>query len=233
MNADDQQARPQRFRVSLQLAVSLLLIGTVVAVGVVVGIYDYTQTTRIVLGAADHVFERMGREVALELGRSAAPVRTLVDVFAQQRIGEASTLDERLAQLPAFTEALRRNPPLTALYVGYDDGGFFLVRPVRDESTRAALKASADAAFVVQSIERTPSGTPSVKFIELRSDGSRIDVVDRPDFAFDPRTRPWYVTASPKIKCRRSYHSSPRTSPESRSRARPAPATGWSAPKSR
>jgi HD-GYP domain-containing protein (c-di-GMP phosphodiesterase class II) len=35
-----------------------------------------------------------------------------------------------------------------------------------------------------------------VKFIDLRNDGSRIDVVDRPDFAFDPRTRPWYVTAA-------------------------------------
>ena len=97
MNADDRHARPPRFRVSLQLALSLLLIGTVVAVGVVVGIYNYSQTSRIVLEAADDVFRRMGREVTLELGRSAAPVRTLVDVFAQQRIGEASTLDDRLA----------------------------------------------------------------------------------------------------------------------------------------
>ena len=180
----------------MQLAVSLLLIGTVVAVGVVVGLYNYAQTSRIVLEAADDVFQRMGREVTLELGRSAAPVRTLVDVFAQQRIGEASTLDDRLAQLPAYAEALRKNPALTALYFGYDDGGFFLVRLIRDEATRAALKTPPDAAFVVQSIERTQSGTPSVKFINLRSDGSRIDVADRPDFAFDPRTRPWYVKAA-------------------------------------
>ena len=75
-------------------------------------------------------------------------------------------------------------------------GAFFLVRFIRDEVTRAALNAPADAAFVVQSIERTQGGAPSVKFIDLRSDGSRIDVVDRPDFAFDPRTRPWYVKAA-------------------------------------
>ena len=43
MTVDDRQARPRRFRVSLQLAVSLLLIGTVVAVGVAVGIYDYVR----------------------------------------------------------------------------------------------------------------------------------------------------------------------------------------------
>ncbi|HWZ70490.1 MAG TPA: HD domain-containing phosphohydrolase [Casimicrobiaceae bacterium] len=195
MHADDSRAHPPRFRVSLQLAVSLLLIGTAVAVGVVVGVYNYRQTSRIVLEAADDVFRRMGREVALELGRSAAPVRTLIDVLAQQRVAEASTLDERLAQLPAFIEALRKNPSLTALYVGYDDGGFYLVRPIRDEATRVALKAAADAAFVVQSIERMQSGTASVKFFDLRSDASRIDVVDRPDFAFDPRTRAWYLKA--------------------------------------
>jgi HD-GYP domain-containing protein (c-di-GMP phosphodiesterase class II) len=194
MNVDERRAVP-RVRISLQLAVSLLLGGTIVAVGAVVAIHDYRQTSRIVLEAADDVFRRMGREAALELGRSAAPVQTLVDVFAQQRLGEASTLDDRLAQLPEFTEALRKNPSLTALYVGYDDGSFFLVRPIRDDATRKALNASADAAFVAQSIEQTQAGTRSVKFIDLGSDGSRIDAVDRPDFAFDPRTRTWYVNA--------------------------------------
>ena len=194
MNVDERRAVP-RVRISLQLAVSLLLGGTIVAVGAVVAIHDYRQTSRIVLEAADDVFRRMGREVALELDRSAAPVQTLVDVFAQQRIGEASTLNDRLAQLPAFTEALRKNPSLTALYVGYDDGSFFLVRPIRDDATRKALNASANAAFVAQSIEQTQTGTRSVKFIDLGSDGSRIDAVDRPDFAFDPRMRTWYVNA--------------------------------------
>src|SRR4030095_13723943 len=192
MNPDQRRARPPRFLFSLQIALSLLLIATVVTVGVVVGIYNYHQTSRIVLQASDDVFRGMGREIALEVGRSAAPVKALVDVLAQQRIGEGATLDERLEHLPASVEALRKNPTLTALYVGYDDGTFFLVRPIRDEATRAALRASADAAFVVQSIDGTQGGALSVRFLGLRGDSSRIDVVERPDFAFDPRTRTWY-----------------------------------------
>ena len=43
MTVDDRRARPPRARVSLRLSVSLLLIGTVVAVGVVVGIYNYSS----------------------------------------------------------------------------------------------------------------------------------------------------------------------------------------------
>ena len=91
MTVDDRRARSPRTRVSLLLSLSLLLIGTVVAVGVVVGIYNYSQTSRIVLEAVDDVFRRMGREVTLELGRSAAPVSALVDVFAQQRIGNVDS----------------------------------------------------------------------------------------------------------------------------------------------
>jgi hypothetical protein len=51
--------------------------------------------------------------------------------------------------------------------------GAFLVRIIRDDVTRAALKAPAGAAFVVQSIERTQGSAPSVKFIDLRSEAHR------------------------------------------------------------
>ena len=141
MTVDDRHVRPPRFRVSLQLAVSLLLIGTVVAVGVVVGLYNYCSDVADRARGCGRRLPADGTGGDARAWPQRRPVRTLVDVFAQQRIGEASTLDDRLAELPAYTEALRKNPALTALYVGYDDGGFFLVRLIRDEVTRAALKA--------------------------------------------------------------------------------------------
>ena len=64
MNVDKRRAAP-RVRISLELAVSLLLGGTIVAVGAVVAIHDYRQTSRIVLEAADDVFRRMGRRSRL------------------------------------------------------------------------------------------------------------------------------------------------------------------------
>ena len=91
----------------------------------------------------------MGRESALVLERTTEPAKLLVDVTAVQDIAAATGLDARMRQLPPFVAALRRNPALSALYVGYGDGSFFLVRPLRDAATRAALGAPPDAAFAV------------------------------------------------------------------------------------
>ena len=180
--------------ISLKLFIALLLMASVLAVGAVLGVYTYRQTSRLVLEATDEVFARMGREVVLALDRTTAPAQSLVDVLATQSLVDARTLDERMPQLPALAAALRRNPALTAIYAGYADGAFFLVRPSSDPRIRAAVRAPDTAAFVVQSVEATPAG-PRATFHFLRDDLTPIAVEARPDFAFDPRTREWYRAA--------------------------------------
>jgi HD-GYP domain-containing protein (c-di-GMP phosphodiesterase class II)/HAMP domain-containing protein len=180
--------------VSLRFAVALLLMVTVLATGAILGVHNYRQTSRLVLEASDEVFERTGREVVLALGQTAAPARSLVDVLAAQSIAEARSVDERARHVPALAEALRGNPSLTAIYVGYSDGAFFLVRPASDARTRSALRAPESTAFIVQSVESTPEGMRT-SFHYLRDDLTTIEVVPRPDFVFDPRSRDWYRAA--------------------------------------
>jgi hypothetical protein len=70
MTVDDRRARPPRPRSRCGSHIAAL-IGTIVAVGVVVGIYNYGQTSRIVLEAMDDVFRRMGRGDAQTAQRRA------------------------------------------------------------------------------------------------------------------------------------------------------------------
>ena len=194
-------------RVPLTVCVALLLMAVVLAVGGGLGVHNYLLTSRIVLDSADAVFQRMGREVALELARTTAPAELLVDVVAKQKINEAMRLDERMRELPAFAEALRENAAISALYIGYDNGDFFLVRALRDRETREVLGAPAEAAFAVQSIEATQAQTsPSTKFVFVGDDLAILATVDRRDFAFDPRTRGWYQAA---IAADRAVRTSP------------------------
>ena len=179
-------------QLSLTLCLALLLIAAVVAAGVALGVQNYTHTSRIVLNAADAVMSRATREVALELERTTAPARTLVVVAARQSITTARSLDERMREVPVLAEALRSNPALAAVYVGYADGAFFLVRSVRDDATRSALRAPADTAFVAQSIE---AGSTAPRFFYFREDLGLVASVGRSDFGFDPRTRSWYRQA--------------------------------------
>ena len=180
--------------IPLRLVVALLLLGCVLATGAILGVHNYRQTSRLVLEASDEVFARTGREVVLALDRISAPAQSLVDVLAQQSLATADSLDERLRHVPALAAALRRNPALTALYAGYADGAFFLVRPATRPGVRAALRAPDDTAFVIQSVESTRDG-PHATFRFLRDDLTSIGAVARPDFAFDARTRTWYRAA--------------------------------------
>ena len=187
---------PREPRVPLTVCLALLLAAAVIAVGGALGAYNYVLTSRIVLDATEAVFQRMGREVALELARTTAPAELLVDVLARQHLTEASGFDERMREVPAFAEALRENAALAALYVGYGDGSFFLVRPLRDRETRDALRAPAEAAFAVQSVEAAPlRATPAAKFVYLTDDLAIVASTERSDFAFDARTRGWYERA--------------------------------------
>src|SRR6185503_20349788 len=82
------------------------------------------------------------------------------------------------------------------VYVGYGDGSFFLVRALRDDATRAAVRAPPAARFAVQSVERRPDRSAAeVRFLYFRDDLAPIEAADRSDFTFDPRTRDWYRAA--------------------------------------
>ena len=187
---------PREPRVPLTVCVALLLIVVVLVVGGGLGVHNYLLTSRIVLDAADAVFQRMGREVALELARTTTPAELLVDVVAKQAVTDAMRFDDRMRELPSFAEALRESPAISALYIGYDNGDFFLVRALRDRETREALGAPTKAAFAVQSIEAAPGhAIASTKFVYVGDDLSTLGAVDRPDFAFDARTRGWYTAA--------------------------------------
>ena len=192
--ATDAAAKRPRFAIPLDGAVALLLIGAVLATGAILAFHNYRQTSRLVLEASDNLFAAAGREVVEGLARVAAPVQSVVDVLAAQALPAATTLDERMRQVPALAAALRANPALAAIYVGYRNGDFFLLRSTRDARVRDALRPPADTAYIVQSVIATPGG-PSASFVHLRENLTTIDALPRPDFRFDPRMREWYRAA--------------------------------------
>src|SRR5690242_4781057 len=186
----------RNLRLPLTLCLALLLIGVVLAVGTALGVYNYRQTARIVDGAAQTLVDDTARDVAVALDRDLMPAQLLVQVVSTQAITRATSLEERLRELPTFARALEQDPALTAVYVGYGGGSFFLVRALRDDATRAAVRAPRGARFAVQSVERrSDTSGADVRFLFFRDDLAPIQATDRSDFTFDPRTRDWYRAA--------------------------------------
>ncbi|MET0681290.1 MAG: hypothetical protein ABWZ41_09825, partial [Burkholderiales bacterium] len=129
-------AGDSRRRYPLAVHIATLFVALLLVAGLAIGGLAYYRSAAMLTRAADDLFDRVARETTHEVRRIVAPGEALIDVLAHTRIATAGTLDERLETLPLLREALAVSPHLSAIYAGYANGDFFLVRPVPDAPER-------------------------------------------------------------------------------------------------
>lgn len=190
---------PQKFaerRFPLHVHISALFTLLLLLTGVVLGLFNYRQTSQIILSSSDELFDRISQEVETDLRQTYQPTYHLLNLLAlggtHQRLNSFDRLDILLRPL---TQALQDNPKLAALYVGYDDGDFFMVRHLRNEALRKTLNAPPDAVYQVWSIER--DNLSRARSLTFFFDGQLNEIVRRQELKerYDPRSRPWFYRA--------------------------------------
>ena len=185
-------ARERRFPLHVHISVlfTLLLLFT----GVVLGLFNYQQTSRLIFSSSSTLFERIQYDVQKDLDSTYRPIRHLLSLLALHPATQADTLDERLEMLPLFVQALRDNPKLASIYLGYEDGDFFMVRPLRSDMLKQRFDAPDKAAYQVWAIDRSSVGTDSDY---LFYDGSLNPLSRRQNLSepYDPRQREWFKRA--------------------------------------
>ena len=160
--------------------------------GTVIGWGNYFQGRSVALAGAEEVFERMERESRLETEHLRVPAEAVIDWLSAAPLTEATTMEERLNALRGMARVLDKQIHLTAVYIGYDNGDFFLLRALRDDADRAMFKAPAAARYLTQHIEPRDGG---VRFVLFDGALQRLSESSPTDFQFDARTRPWYIDA--------------------------------------
>ncbi len=182
-------------RYHLHVHIGFLFSLLIVFSGLTLGWYNHLQNSRLILDSADKLFDQVEVEMRMTVELYYAPIHNLTSIFAYQRITGATTLKERLLSLSYLPEELLTQKSIASIYVAYDDGSFFLIRPLRTEAMRKAFTAPADAAYLVQSVERT-AGEP-MRGVYIFFDEARTEIgrTTRADYRFDPRDRDWYQRA--------------------------------------
>lgn len=158
----------------------------------ILGWNSYVQCRQMVLTAAGEEFGRMRKDSADQIDRLHAPAEALVQWLSVAPLVRATTLEARLGSLPSIAAFLEMQPQLTSVYVGYANGDFFLVRPLRSDADRALFKVPPSAAYLMQSLERDKN---AARFYAYDAQLNRVAATTPDDYAFDPRTRPWYAKA--------------------------------------
>ncbi|MEJ5060962.1 MULTISPECIES: HD domain-containing phosphohydrolase [unclassified Pseudomonas] len=187
--------RLEQRRFPLHVHISAMFTMLLLLTGVVLGIFNYRQTTQIILSSSEKLFNRIEQDVRLDLQATYEPIRHLLSLLVHNPAAQGPDLEQRLALLKPFTQSLKDNPDLASLYIGYATGDFFMVRPLRTANLKTLLKAPDSAAYQVWSIERNDSGQTHSQSLFFDQDLALISRQDNPDDSYDPRNRAWFSSA--------------------------------------
>jgi HD-GYP domain-containing protein (c-di-GMP phosphodiesterase class II) len=175
----------------LRTHLNTLVIGLVVLAGLAIGGFGYKQIRDLALASAESEFQQLGQEGTATIEALSGRVDTLVTLLARGDLPASRSHDERMRELPTLAVALERNPRVSAVYAGYADGAFFLVRILRGD-IGSQLGAPPGARFLVQS---RSSVAASGVFLWLDDKLRVLSREARPEYRFDARQRPWYQAA--------------------------------------
>lgn len=181
---------------SLHIALTGLMLGLVII------FYLSLESMTLYLGnerdlrVADDKVQRVSRELNGIFDSELLPMKSAIKILAETPLITGKTHADRLTQLGPMAAALVQNPSAGSVYVGTASGSFVLMRSLKDRpKDRATFKAPEEAMFLVQSVNRDEE--PAIgSFYFYDKTLNLIESLDKPDYQFDPRTRPWYIQAS-------------------------------------
>src|SRR5688572_2896787 len=197
------------------LHIATIFIVTVLAIQIALGLYTRGQLKEMIAESTQARLDHVQRELALELQVLRAPTELIVGLTRQFRaFTDARTFDERFERVAVLAEALESQPHITAFYIGYDNGEFFLVRPLLDDAARDRYKAPAMSRFLVQSVEQAGERT---RWVALDGKFNVLQESSPAGYRYDPRQQPWYREA---IGTDRMIRTEPYVRPETRTLGR-------------
>ena len=182
-------------RYPLHLTISALFIALIIILGVVLSWQNYSKTSDIIRSSADKMYDQVATELLLDIKATYRPVGDTLGLLALTPIARAVSLAERLDAIDMLREVLRSGPAVTGIQVGYPDGDFFILRPLRDSVSREQFAAPVDSMFVADHVESDAGGQRQLTRIFFSGDLQEI-ARNKPEITvYDPRLRDWYSQA--------------------------------------
>ena len=181
---------PLHVHISAVFTLLLLLIGIALAV------FNYSQTTRIILDSSQKQFNQIAQDVQQDVLNTYQPIRHALNLLALNPNAITDSFEDRMGLLQPFAQALQDNPRLSALFIGDNQGNFFLVRPLRNQAIKTRLNAPPQSAYSVWTLKRfmDPNRVESKKLFFDES-LTLLEERNEPNQTYDPRQRSWFIPA--------------------------------------
>ena len=175
----------------IQWLIASAIILCVLAMLSIVLVQGYRGGSAALVAAANDSARQLAGVINERARRLITPAENVIRVLAHSPLGAAEDLEQRREKLPLLAEVLNANPMLSAVYIGYDNGEFLLLRSLKRDTPRIAA-APSDATYLLQSITLNEAGQMQGAWQFLDEALQLHSERTTPDYWFDPRQRPWY-----------------------------------------
>ena len=180
--------------ISLQLLVTLAILLGMLLLGTALGWQGYRGIQQALVTAAGDTALQLGKTIDERAQRLLDPAQSSIRLLAFNPV--ATTLAERLERLPQLVESLNANKMISAVYIGYPNGEFLLVRRLHDPQLLQRYAAPAGTRFLVQSVSKGDDGAVLGEWRFYDPHLTLLQTQLKPDYRYDPRPRPWFIEAS-------------------------------------
>ncbi|EDM49687.1 methyl-accepting chemotaxis protein [Marinobacter algicola] len=186
----------QSAQVSLAfLIASAITLGMLVLTIVLVG-QSFRGMENAKITAASATARQLAVSVDDRIRAITGPPSTALAVLSHDPLAIADTLKQRLVRLPVVADILDSSDIVSAVYAGYTNGDFFLLRKIHSSGAMQFSEAPADAHYLLQSITRTADGKPQPVWHFYDASRTLLQRRTPSDYRFDPRSRGWYKLAN-------------------------------------
>lgn len=180
----------------LHVHLSTLFLVISLSIGGAIAVVGYRMSYDMLESSASELTLRISRELLGRIEGILKPANLLTRVLSYNDLCAASDFDSRWRQLGLLRESLDSASSFSSLYVGYQNGDFFLLRRLRSPAEREAFHAPEGTDYIVQSLEHQRKSVRG-RYFYLNAQMQLLRVDERPDYAtsYDPRARAWYQQA--------------------------------------
>jgi len=189
MQPRGQERASARWRLPLRLHILLSFLLLIVALVLILGPSTGCISQDLVDSSVSASFGGASELAVQDLRRLQETARAAAEAVAANPLAGLRDREARERHLYALATVLRAVPGISAAYVGWPDGDFLLLRPIAGLPDTSSPPAG--AAWLAQW-----AGSAGARYDFLTPDLEPLEVRDRGDIVFDPRSRPWFVEAA-------------------------------------
>ena len=180
---------------SLRLVLSVSMVLLVAGVAAALMTFGYFRARAAALESVDQQMTAYADRLSTRLAVLSGDTSTLIGTLGSVANSFLAPGDQRIDdKINALRETLLTSSHIDGVYAGYPDGSFFHAINLSGEGWRQRLKAPADAAIAIRTIDGT-KGDGKVRVFFLDRAARRIGEATTSPTKYDPRRRPWYREA--------------------------------------